>query len=442
VNKDENEYYENLKRKFKNKKKSLFRYVSIDLNRLGKLDKLSDNELIKKLESQKQFGLHSLLHGYIYHNKPRFFNDPFDCVFGVGLETTFRELVYSLVDRKELKKCENVINDIPEGESIEDLEDYVKNIELSNNLKQFLLGIFRISKKTNEQGYDFLSNHNLSEQKFLEYFLDDTDLVYYFLCVNHKKNLSKKDLNIFIRNARKRYNISTNSYIDVFDPNIDDFKSLSRKYEDVDFDAIEQKLNDTVNEINRKIFDLIDTRFGVASLTTLGNDALMWSHYAGSHRGFVVEYDISEYLNGKSKSRMLLMPVNYTSKRVCIDENVMDEIDLVNYDLKGNEDIVKMFLKGIYTKYTKWSIEKEWRSLTVLPENNEKMRKVKTLSIKSVYFGNKMDSRIVMSIRKLLDKYNLLDQISLYYMRNEIESFKLSPISIGLEQDIGLARTI
>jgi hypothetical protein len=113
----------------------------------------------------------------------------------------------------------------------------------------------------------------------------------------------------------------------------------------------------------------------------------------------------------------------------------MDEIDLVNYDLKGNEDIVRMFLKGIYTKYSKWSIEKEWRSLTVLPENNEKMRKVKTLPIKSIYFGNKMDSRIIMSIRNLLGKHNLLDQITLYYMKNEIETFKLSPINIKPEQE-------
>lgn len=436
VNKDEDEYYNNLKRLFKNKKKSLFRYVPIDLNRLGNLDKLSDDELVKKLKSRKQFGLHSLLHGYIYHSKPRFFNDPFDCVFGIGLETTFRELVYSLVDRKELKKCENTMNNIPEVETIDDLEYYLNKIELSNNLKKFLLGIFRITKKMNEEGFDFLSNHDLSEQKFLEYFLDDTDLVYYFLCVNHQKNLSKKDLNVFIRKARKKYNILSNTYIDVFDPNIDEFKSLAKKYDDIDFDAVENKLIDTVNEINRKIFDLIDTRFGVASLTTLGNDALMWSHYADSHRGFVIEYDITEYLDGKSKSRMLLMPVNYTSKRVCIDENIMDEIDLVNYDLKGNEDIIKMFLRGIYTKYSKWNIEKEWRTLTVLPENNEKMRKVKTLPVKSIYFGNKMNFRIIMSIRELLDNQNLSERISLYYMKNEIESFKLSPICINPEQKL------
>jgi uncharacterized membrane protein len=248
--------------------------------------------------------------------------------------------------------------------------------------------------------------------------------------------LSKKDLNVFIRKARKKYNISTNTYLDVFNPDIDEFKSLAKKYDEIDFDAVENKLIDTVNEINRKIFDLIDTRFGVASLTTLGTDALMWSHYADSHRGLVIEYDLAEYIDGKSKSRMILMPVNYTSKRVCINENVMDEIDLVNYDLKGNEDIVKMFLKGIYTKYSKWSIEKEWRSLTVLPENNEKMRKVKSLPIKSIYFGNKMDFRIIVAIRKLLNNHNLLDQISLYYMKNEIESFKLSPISIKLEKDL------
>jgi hypothetical protein len=72
----------------------------------------------------------------------------------------------------------------------------------------------------------------------------------------------------------------------------------------------------------------------------------------------------------------------------------------------------------------------------VLPENNEKMRKVKSLPIKSIYFGNKMDFRIIVAIRKLLNNHNLLDQISLYYMKNEIESFKLSPISIKLEKDL------
>ena len=47
-----------------------------------------------------------------------------------------------------------------------------------------------------------------------------------------------------------------------------------------------------------------------------------------------------------------------------------------------------------------------------------------------------MNFRIIMAIRKLLDNQNLSERISLYYMKNEIESFKLSPICIKPEQKL------
>ena len=120
--------------------------------------------------------------------------------------------------------------------------------------------------------------------------------------------------------------------VDPLNIRIDDFKEMS-KFAGIapGFQDAEDKVNDSVGNLNKKIFSFIDNRFGIASLTTRYDDALMWSHYASSHAGICIEYDFKDYIEQLDKTNMLLFPVNYSEKRVTIDQSILDKIDLKKY---------------------------------------------------------------------------------------------------------------
>ena len=126
--------------------------------------------------------------------------------------------------------------------------------------------------------------------------------------------------------------------VDPLNIKMDDFKEMS-DFAGISsgFQKAEEKIIDSVNNFNEKIFSLIDDQFGIASLTTRFNDALMWSHYASSHTGICIEYDFSDYMNHINQSQMLLFPVNYSDKRVTIDQTILDKIDLKKYRRRRQE---------------------------------------------------------------------------------------------------------
>ena len=61
------EYYSDLLSKLKKNNYKLYRYIPINYYRKD----LKDNLLHKK-----QYGFHSIMNQYVYHNKPSFFNEP------------------------------------------------------------------------------------------------------------------------------------------------------------------------------------------------------------------------------------------------------------------------------------------------------------------------------------------------------------------------------
>lgn len=103
------------------------------------------------------------------------------------------------------------------------------------------------------------------------------------------------------------------------------------------------------------IIDQITNHFGVYSLSAAKNNILLWSHYAASHTGFLIEFNslplknflVNTYFPLKQKHA--LFEVHYSNKYASI--NAFSD----NYD----EELNKAFL----TKAKEWSYEKEWRIL-------------------------------------------------------------------------------
>jgi len=94
--------------------------------------------------------------------------------------------------------------------------------------------------------------------------------------------------------------------------------------------------------------EAINQTIGIYCMTERPNNILMWAHYADSHRGVCVEFDIEE--NGLFYKD--LMPVQYEKKYPIFELSQYREGKNMFYD---------MHLQLICTKSTLWKYEKEWR---------------------------------------------------------------------------------
>lgn len=100
---------------------------------------------------------------------------------------------------------------------------------------------------------------------------------------------------------------------------------------------------------------------------------LMWSHYADSHRGLCVEYDIKR-LSDKNTIRKIF-PVLYDGERIsnCELNKLADDLIELWDDLdKGYEHAEGPYLRSIMPLLLKkneiWNYEREWRLIYTLPQ--------------------------------------------------------------------------
>lgn len=129
---------------------------------------------------------------------------------------------------------------------------------------------------------------------------------------------------------------------------------------------------------------------------------LMWSHYADSHRGICVGFDIDELQSNFEH----IFRINYQKK--------FPEISI----LDSNQPL--KFLSAFNTKHPDWSYEEEIRVV-----NMHSPRKVKFSAqmIKSVYLGCEISNKTKEYILKLLDSREL--KINAYQAEKDLYNLKL-----------------
>lgn len=113
-------------------------------------------------------------------------------------------------------------------------------------------------------------------------------------------------------------------------------------------------LAESTPQIMAKIFSKFDESIGILSLSEVPDSLLMWSHYAGSHTGFVLGFDPQHpyfnKFNGQEDEFRHLRRVMYRETR---PGGVMSALD-------GSD----LFL----VKSGHWDYEREWRILRPLAE--------------------------------------------------------------------------
>ena len=133
---------------------------------------------------------------------------------------------------------------------------------------------------------------------------------------------------------------------------------------------------------------------GVLSLSSSQNNELMWTHYAESHRGFVIGFDKDSPLIRHSGT---LGRVKYAP--------TMPKVEYL-------EDISLTSL--IFTKLSKWSYEKEWRVVVSL-EGRKRHRKsprgyeiwlqrIPPTAIASITLGERMEAGQLRKISRILSR--------------------------------------
>lgn len=140
---------------------------------------------------------------------------------------------------------------------------------------------------------------------------------------------------------------------------------------------------------------------------------LMWSHYAQSHQGFVIEFRIQQpFIYGPAPDVLTLLKVIYTDK---FPKTVLPPVPLTPWSNDFFRIMDQMVKNQFLTKSIEWEYEEEFRVLKHdYDPNNENSLLVKfpPLSIASVILGAKLNSDD--------EKYNmLLNAINQYNVSNK-----------------------
>ncbi len=135
----------------------------------------------------------------------------------------------------------------------------------------------------------------------------------------------------------------------------------------------------------KKTEDELDSDIGVFSMSSVGHNSLMWSHYADEHRGFCIEF-VRKPGNNLGNFEMT-KPVEY--KRNFPKINILDSDGCMNKYVHQ---------KKYFVKDEDWKYEKEWRLTSLKGNKAEDLPS----DISSVIFGLKIPQEHRDTIQNIL----------------------------------------
>lgn len=165
------------------------------------------------------------------------------------------------------------------------------------------------------------------------------------------------------------------------------------------------KLNNICYDANKEyqntISSIRNNKIRVSSFSNLSDDEFcrsteMWGHYAASHTGFCVEYDLESKLSNVKLDSLVrggMMPCKYSKKPIVISSSLFWKYYNGNRMTdKQRTQFEKSILLSFLNKSRSWSYEKEWR--LIVPNDVCKMfdNMIDFFPIKTVYLGVKMPS--------------------------------------------------
>lgn len=196
-------------------------------------------------------------------------------------------------------------------------------------------------------------------------------------------------------------------------------------------EALENVKDALANLIKRK------NKVGIYSLSKTFKDELLWAHYANSHYGFCIEYDLDLLVNHTISDKTYSSDVKYSSSP--------PQIGLRDIAKAGTNHL-GLIQKMVCRKSRRWSYEEEYR----LIKDRFGLHSYNYQAVKSVYFGLRMktedQSAIMNSLKgrgvqyfkiKQIEKSYKFDSIPIADIHgSEITYLKQIPSSITGQKDI------
>ena len=151
---------------------------------------------------------------------------------------------------------------------------------------------------------------------------------------------------------------------------------------------LNKKQKDNLSSVNNAFDDFLTrcNNVGIYSLSKSYLDELLWAHYADSHKGFCIEYDLDLLTNNYVLEKNYSFPVIYSSE--------LPQINFNDLRLRSEE----LIQKKLGCKSKRWEYEKEHRIIT----DNFGTHNYDYNAVKSIYFGLKMDELHKIEIKKRL----------------------------------------
>src|SRR5690606_15133287 len=106
----------------------------------------------------------------VYHNKPSFFNDPYDSVFGISLNAFFGAFLSHFVDLKEYRQISDELNKSKDTKNIDDILTIIDELDINVETKEFVKFIFIYSFEAlnSSESKDMTDMLNVFKQKIID----------------------------------------------------------------------------------------------------------------------------------------------------------------------------------------------------------------------------------------------------------------------------------
>lgn len=129
-------------------------------------------------------------------------------------------------------------------------------------------------------------------------------------------------------------------------------------------------------------------KIGIYSLSKTYNDELLWAHYANSHKGFCIEYDLDILLKTYKSNNLYQFPVIYKKRPPSVDFQDV---------IKGSKSDSIIHKMAGY-KSLRWKYEEEIRIVI----DDFGIHSYDFQALKSIYFGLRMSEKDKLKIMKRL----------------------------------------
>lgn len=152
--------------------------------------------------------------------------------------------------------------------------------------------------------------------------------------------------------------------------------------------------------------------FAIFSTSKDFKNELLWAHYANSHKGFCIEYDLNRLQKVDGEKNVIIQPIKYKSEPPKF--NVLDLVCNIENQIAN---------KVAFCKSKAWGYEKELRILTM------KHGKVQHPfdAITGIYFGINSSEELKKRVKEALKNHS----VDFYGMNRKEKSYLLSDTTIS-----------